>query len=173
MDGNQEIREVIRAISEDILRNPRSNYHSWEHCFRFFTSEPKDLDLASLHLGFFLASWGMYRGSAAIRNFDYLIHRPVAEVLLNSRYDTLRGASLDVIECQLDDLLWPLLEQIVHDGLYPRAVNVSDTLVSKILLGTLGCMPAYDRYFVTGIRSIGIAPSLTKPNFRSLLRFCQ
>ena len=27
--------------------------------------------------------------------------------------------------------------------------NLSETLITKILMGTLGCVPEYDRYFVT------------------------
>ena len=30
--------------------------------------------------------------------------------------------------------------------------KVSDTLVTKVLMGTLGCVPAYDRYFIKGIK---------------------
>ena len=30
--------------------------------------------------------------------------------------------------------------------------KVSDTLVTKVLMGTLGCVPAYDRYFINGIK---------------------
>lgn len=35
-------------------------------------------------------------------------------------------------------------------------MDVSQTLITKILMGTMGCCPAYDRYFVTGIGS-GVA----------------
>lgn len=35
--------------------------------------------------------------------------------------------------------------------------SVSEALLTKILLGTLGCVPAYDRYFVTAIRKFKIA----------------
>ena len=30
--------------------------------------------------------------------------------------------------------------------------NVTDTLITKIILGTLGCVPAYDQYFVKALR---------------------
>ena len=30
--------------------------------------------------------------------------------------------------------------------------ELSDTLITKILMGTLGCVPAYDRYFIAGIK---------------------
>jgi hypothetical protein len=164
---------IIRVFDNDIAPNERSSYHSWEHCYRVFCGRPADLDLASLHLGFYLASWGMYRGSAAIRNFDYLIHRPVAEALLEQQYDPLRGASLDELMLHFENLLWPLVERIKGPGLYPPSVNITDTLVTKILMGTLGCTPAYDRYFKEGLEEEGLNASFSRTNFQALLQFCQ
>lgn len=46
--------------------------------------------------------------------------------------------------------------------------NLSDTLITKILMGTLGCVPAYDRYFVSGIRSQKIASGTY--NIKSILQ---
>lgn len=46
--------------------------------------------------------------------------------------------------------------------------NLSDTLMPKILMGTLGCVPAYDRYFVSGIRSQKIASGTY--NIKSILQ---
>ena len=83
MDSRQQITDRITTFfAREITSNARNSYHSWEHCYNFFATRPTNFDLASLHLGFYLASWGMYRGSAAIRNFDHLIHRPAAEELL-------------------------------------------------------------------------------------------
>ena len=30
--------------------------------------------------------------------------------------------------------------------------DISSTLITKILMGTLGCVPAYDRYFIEGVK---------------------
>ena len=46
--------------------------------------------------------------------------------------------------------------------------NLSETLITKILMGTLGCVPAYDRYFVKGIRSQKIASGTY--NIKSILQ---
>ena len=35
--------------------------------------------------------------------------------------------------------------------------QLSFTLITKILMGTLGCVPAYDRYFVAGIKNQKVA----------------
>src|SRR5208282_5602226 len=46
------------------------------------------------------------------------------------------------------------------------------TLVTKILLGTLACVPAYDQYFIRGLRLNGLPYSgLKKSNFGKLLSF--
>ena len=87
VDTPQEITaRIVRVFEKDIASDARNSYHSWEHCYSSFASGPTNLDLASLHLAFCLASWGLYRGSAAIRNYDYLIHRPVVEELVKHEY---------------------------------------------------------------------------------------
>src|SRR5690606_26608959 len=35
-----------------------------------------------------------------------------------------------------------------------KSISPTDTLLSKIMLGTLGCVPAYDRYFVDGLKEM-------------------
>jgi hypothetical protein len=35
--------------------------------------------------------------------------------------------------------------------------NVTDTLITKIMMGTFGCVPAYDRFFFDGTKKFGIA----------------
>lgn len=173
METPRQITNRIRNSFAEISNDEQSADHSWEHCYRFFSSCPTDIDLASLHLAFYLASWGMYRGSAAIRDFDYRVHRPIAKLLLEPKYDILRGASLEELLEHFDDLLWPLIETIIQSGLYPAPINVTDTLATKILMGTLGCTPAYDRYFKAGLSKCGIAPSFSRKKFRAFLQHCQ
>ncbi len=48
----------------------------------------------------------------------------------------------------------------------------TDTLLSKILLGTLGCVPAYDRYFRDAVRGNKVASgSFSKNSILSLCKF--
>jgi hypothetical protein len=49
----------------------------------------------------------------------------------------------------------------------------SDTLVTKVLLGTLGCLPACDRYFIAGFKSAGFSfSSLNANSVARILQFC-
>jgi hypothetical protein len=52
--------------------------------------------------------------------------------------------------------------------------QASDTLVTKILLGSLGCLPACDRYFIAGFKSAGLRYSYLDSTFiEQVLGFCQ
>ena len=168
----------MSSISETILRfhdalsaDPLHRFRSWGHCYRYFrrrrTLRGKgDLDGGALHLGFFLASWGMYRGSAFLLWKDYRIHRLAVREVLRPRYDALlalrpgraRQASeaarliLGLVEAVRNSYC----DQVERVNGRRCAVEVTDTLASKILLSTLGCVPAYDAYVVRGLRAEGI-----------------
>ncbi len=43
--------------------------------------------------------------------------------------------------------------------------QASDTLVTKIILGTMGCLPACDRYFIDGFKSCGLKYSCLNVKF--------
>ena len=92
-------------------------YQSWEHCKNFFDNNKfliinfdknysilencesienslnhvnkEKLDLMCLHLAFYLASWGMYRGSAFILQYDYRKHKKAILTLLQGKYEHL------------------------------------------------------------------------------------
>ena len=46
--------------------------------------------------------------------------------------------------------------------------NLSYTLITKILMGTIGCVPAYDRYFIAGIKNQKVATG--SYNIKSILQ---
>ena len=49
---------------------------------------------------------------------------------------------------------------------------MSDTLATKIILATLGCTPAYDWYFIEGLRTRNIRFSeFSAKHFRTLCEF--
>jgi len=156
MDTADLIIRSAKTFYEKLKRDEHGRYRSWEHCYEKFHDARNDsganLDYLSLHLAFYLASWGMYRGSSFLLQKDYLVHAPIVQEVLRDRYDPL----LD-IECA-DIRREPNLKLLEDLGnamrsLYREAqVTPTDTLVTKVLMGTLGCVPAYDRYFIAGIK---------------------
>jgi len=165
MDAIDELISAAQTFYDDARANENGRSRSWEHCYRVFrdarTDPSPDCDYLSLHLAFYLASWGMYRGSSFLLQKDYKVLTPIVEKVLKPEYDCLFGlACADLRESEVQDRLEKLSDYIaahfqpIRDEVAGRKVasSVSPVLVTKILMGTLGCVPAYDRFFVDGIK---------------------
>lgn len=165
------IDEFIKKTGEfyeELNVQDRHRYRSWEHCYAHFyearqNSEKNNVDSLSLHLAFYLASWGMYRGSSFLLQYDYTIHTSVVEEILKRKYDKLFGLKCNELNneeiCSLLDELNTKIKKIYNPFRSkvkkPKGKkDISDILVSKVLLGTLGCVPAYDRFFVKAVTNI-------------------
>lgn len=172
----KEFKDALDAFWKDSCKD-NSRYKSWEYCYEQFYRardkelEEKDYELLSLHLSFYLASWGMFRNSFLLER-DYKIHINVIKEILNPRYKHLFGIDCD----KLDNENWELLQELIGKddeggirGIYskirkevykevykmkPPKEGVSDILITKVLMGTLGCVPAYDRYFKNAVAGI-------------------
>lgn len=175
---------IVRSatVFYDQLRyDENGRYKSWEYCYgHFMDARHKtnpDVDYLSLHLAFYLASWGMYRGSSFLLQKDYRIHIPVINELLNPKYDPLAGIECaeyrkSEIQKLLSDLNFSIKryynEVRIHVKEKKPQNKLSDTLITKILMGTLGCVPAYDRYFIAGLKNQKISTGIY--NIQSLLK---
>lgn len=133
-------------------------------CYRAFrdarTDPSPDYDNLSLHLAFYLASWGMYRGSSFLLQKDYKVLSPIVEEVLKPEYDCLFGVACvrlrepevqarltKVYDC-IADYFRPIRDEVAGREVFS---SVSPVLITKILMGTLGCVPAYDRFFQDGV----------------------
>ena len=164
MEAIDELISAAQTFYDDARANENGRSRSWEHCYRVFrdarTDPSPDYDYLSLHLAFYLASWGMYRGSSFLLQKDYKVLSPVVEEILKPEYDCLFGvACVGLREDEVQDRLEELSDYIaahfrpIRDEVAGREVvsSVSPVLITKILMGTLGCVPAYDRFFQDGV----------------------
>ena len=165
MEAIDELISAAQTFYDDARANENGRSRSWEHCYRVFrdarTDPSPDYDYLSLHLAFYLASWGMYRGSSFLLQKDYKVLSPVVEEILKPEYDCLFGLACTDLR---DDDVWDQYTNLYKyiDGYFDPIRNevagrvvesqVSPVLITKILMGTLGCVPAYDRFFVDGIK---------------------
>ena len=169
MEAIDELISAAQTFYDDARANENGRSRSWEHCYRVFrdarTDPSPDYDYLSLHLAFYLASWGMYRGSCFILQKDYKVHTPIVEEILKPEYDCLFGiACADVRDDDVREQLMELSGDIADDfrpirnEVAGRVVGsqVSPILITKILMGTLGCVPAYDRFFEEGAKYFGL-----------------
>ena len=169
MEAIDELIDAAQTFYEDARANENGRSRSWEHCYRVFrdarTDPSPDCDYLSLHLAFYLASWGMYRGSSFLLQKDYKVLVPIVEKILKPEYDCLFGvACADLREAEVQGSLENLNKYIakhfepIRDEVAGRKVTtpVSPVLITKILMGTLGCVPAYDRFFEEGAKYLGL-----------------
>ncbi|MDL2217602.1 hypothetical protein LJC27_02980 [Christensenellaceae bacterium OttesenSCG-928-M15] len=131
-----------------------TRYRSWEHCYRAFSScsdnpDEVHIEYLCLHLAWYLASWGMLRNSF-LMNHDHLIHTPLLRKLLTTHFRPL------FIDAQTEKSIPLTLEAAdVIQTSYP-VQSVTDTLITKILLGIFGSAPAYDRFFKDAARKYSV-----------------
>ena len=169
MDAIDELIDAAQTFYEDARRDENGRSRSWEHCYRVFrdarTDPSPDYDYLSLHLAFYLASWGMYRGSSFLLQKDYKVLSPIVEKILKPEYDCLFGLACadlrnDDVQTQLTNVYNDIANDFgpVRNQVAGREVPspVSPVLITKILMGTLGCVPAYDRFFGIGAKYLGL-----------------
>ncbi|WP_025665640.1 hypothetical protein [Aquimarina megaterium] len=143
-------------------------FNSWNHCFKAF-SDIKDTNLLSLHLGFYLASWGMYRGSGSLLQNDYLVHQDAISVIKQYHFlRALKNKETEVNQTKdILDLYSELSKAYEKNGISPTG-----TLISKVILGTLGCLPAYDRFFKSGAKENSVTSyEINEKSLESLFQF--
>lgn len=136
-------------------RDPNARYTSFDYCFNHFQQhraavadqgDPIGMEVSCLHLGFYLASWGMLRGSSE------LLQRSVRHLV--PLIETIAGAAEDVWELDLDGYDAEGIDLVHRTALDVRRalrpLEASDILVTKVMLGVFGCVPAFDTYFKKG-----------------------
>jgi hypothetical protein len=131
-------------------------YSSFDYCYNYFyefykqdkiqeLSNEKNLQMSCMHLGFYLASWGMFRPSSFLINKS---GKHFEELIIEiSKMDSDRW-EIDVInydKSNVKDLI-DCKEEII-DALGRSNAKTWDTLVSKIMLGVFGNVPAFDTFF--------------------------
>lgn len=137
-------------------RSPTDRYASFDYCFNYFQShaergqtaeiaEGPRMEISCLQLGFYLASWGMYRGSALRlqRSLAYLA--PAVAVIATSPPE-LWSADADDYSDETCSLIFDVGHRL--RAAFPE--GASDTLITKVMLGVFGCVPAFDSYFKRG-----------------------
>lgn len=175
------IIDSATTFYNELKQDQNGRYRSWEYCYKVFQDARKakdvDVDYLSLQLAFYLASWGMYRGSSFLLQKDYKIHIPVVEELLKDKYDSLFGIQCVELRKEANQLLLSEISKWMET--YYESVRktvketdvknkVSSTLITKVLMGTFGCVPAYDRYFIDGVKDQKV--STGNYNLSSLLK---
>jgi hypothetical protein len=143
------IKETVMRFYDEMATAANHRYKSWEHCYEYFNSNDVkfDADIAALHLAFYLASWGMYRGSTVLLQHDYKFLTPLIPILMEYQ------GKIDINADEYPKIILTLKDALsISDDENNQERHPTDTLVTKIIMGTLGVTPAYDKYFKDGLK---------------------
>ena len=165
----ETVDQIIKSATvfyNELKNDSNGRYRSWEHCYKCFHDardvKNPDCDYLSLQLAFYLASWGMYRGSSFLLQKDYKVHIPVVSEILEKKYNCLFGIECYKLKNKEIQLCLLEIEAFMNEYYVDIRKKVKETdvknmlsitLITKILMGTFGCVPAYDRYFIDGIKN--------------------
>lgn len=149
-------RTDIELLVADYISKSKIDHRftSFDYCYNYFrmTNDlTQDIEKSCLVLGFYLASWGMFRGSSfllkkSIKHFEPIIlyiatlDKSVWDIDVD-KYDEKNIQTIIEIYKEIKSRL------IVED-------NSDLTLITKILLGVFGFIPAFDNYFCNSFREI-------------------
>lgn len=156
-----DIQKLVGQFEE--RRSANHRYASFDYCFNYFRnfneqgrlSELKSEDnmqMSCLQIGFFLASWGMFRGKSHLGQEANVSHfmELVEEVSSwHGAHELVRIWKTDVDDYdkpETCDLLNKCYAKI-QGKLVCTSSQESRVLVTKAMLGIFGCVPAFDKYF--------------------------
>ncbi len=159
------IDQFLNGQGKNKGRGPLERYASFDYCFNYFQTYRENGSIAELcssehmqtsclHLAFYLASWGMFRGSSfllerSVRHFEETVE-------LIAKFDN-RIWSIDVDKYTDENvgILLDFKKQLILT--LGEKNRPSDTLVTKIMLGVFGNTPAFDGFFgaAFGIWTLG------------------
>jgi hypothetical protein len=113
-------------------------YSSWDLCYKYFKdfdtnskdSDKNSIEIAGLHLGFYLASWGMFRGSSELLNLGVNKYDELAKLLFENKNEKFFNQYNNI-----------------KNFLEKNEISATKTLITKIMLGVYANTPAIDRFF--------------------------
>jgi hypothetical protein len=164
-----DIERNIKKYLENI--NHTERYASFDYCFNYFQSfrerncisgisDPENTQESCLQLGFYLASWGMMRGSTVLIRKSAKYLQPLIELIasLDGKIWTIDANDyseeniLKLLECREE------IKKALQEHCLPSDSAPTDVLVTKIMLGVFGNVPAFDTFFCKGfgIRTLDI-----------------
>jgi len=179
MGVKKAINQFLEGTGKNKGRNPDERNASFDFCYNYFylfyrrnklneLADEKNLQMSCLQLGFYLASWGMMRGSSfllekSVKNYKNLI------VAISKMNPKLWEIDVDKYDEDNIKLLLNCKQQIIE--VLGKENKPSDTLVTKIMLGVFANIPAYDAYFKKFLKKKGHCQTFNKKSLLKIKEF--
>lgn len=137
---------------------------SWIYCHQeFMAARAKRYGkrMLSLHLVGFLASFGMYcRRAPLFLQQHYLVHEDLIPILMQAKYAPLFSVH-SLAGFRANMLLMCEVYKEIKKYYAKKGFLPSETLITKIMLGVYGCVPALDTQFLSGMKKAMIPKSVS------------
>jgi hypothetical protein len=151
MKGN-DIETIVNKFKTQ--SNPDDRYTSFDYCYKYFKTTKdltNDIEKSCLTLGFYLASWGMFRGSS------FLLQKSAKH--FQSTIEYIATLDKSVWDIDVDNYDKKNIHAIIkiYDDIKALLINNGNahlTLITKIQLGIFGFIPAFDTNFCNTFRDI-------------------
>jgi hypothetical protein len=175
MNINKNVKQFIEGDGKNGGRNLNERYASFDFCYNYFQSfkergciekmaDKDNMQMSCLQLGFYLASWGMLRGSSfllekSIKHYEPLIRNIVKfdKQIWEIDADNYTEENINLLlKCR------DMICKSLGDG-----NKLTDTLTTKIMLGVFSNVPAYDDFFRRGFEVY----SFGEKSLRKIARF--
>lgn len=160
-----DISQIIERVKKE--NEPAvSRGRSFDYCYNYFRTNTgvqltKDIEKSCLAIGFYLASWGMFRSRGFIWTKSVKCFEPLIEFISKSKTDSaiwdldLDNYNPENIQkiCNLYDEIYDVLKMKIFNNELSEQLpshtvhSPSKTLVTKIMLGVFGSVPAFDTNF--------------------------
>lgn len=152
----KEVDDIAKYVEKfNAINSIQDRYASFDLCYRYFFTnrdELKNTEMSCYVLWSYLASWGMLRNSfllqkspAHLKNLIEYVHDKENDHLFNVDVDSYDDTNKKIIIIAYNEIKTRL-------GIKKER---SITLVTKIMLGVFGCIPAYDTYFSDTFTKMG------------------
>lgn len=147
-------KQITIFLSE---RTDNKRYSSFDYCYNYFyKTKPEkimsDIEKSCLVLGFYLASWGMYRGSAFLLQKSVKTFIPLIEYVSTLDESIWQIDVADYIK-KVDHIL-DVYDNVRRLLFTENKSSAHVTLVTKIMLGVFGVVPAFDRFFSNTFKGV-------------------
>lgn len=180
MQIEKVLNQFLNGKGKNKGKQPDERYASFDYCYNYFYSfykQNKIADIASennlqtscLHLGFYLASWGMMRGSSFLlekssRHLAPLVREisKMGKIIWEIDVDNYNNENIEVLlECK---------NKIIK-ALGEKNTKTWDTLVTKIMLGVFANVPAYDTFFKKFLQKNKYCQTFNRKSLEQLKEF--
>lgn len=155
------VSDFNEFVSEFQTKNEKElRYSSFDYCFNYFQNSTfQELEIniekSCLELAFFLASWGMLRSRSKLFQKSLKYYEPLIKYIIQLKKENNKIWNIDLNNYSNENIEIILeVYKKIRNLITKDNSTTHIVLVSKIMLGVFGCIPAHDRYVTETFRIV-------------------